>query len=219
MGYVFDTDMSDGVFGVLSDRLAPKGYAYLLIHRGRGTIGALRTGRAGAPKLLALHGWLDNAASFLPLLPYLGEFELVALDLPGHGGSEGPALSGIPAMAAPCFSAPRMTSSMISVVTKGRTASCTRMISPAAADTAAGQEAAADEGGRVEQAFLTQRFFKRRERHTGTDGAYQLLGNLISRGKLPKVPLVAALRKLLGAVFAVVRDRKPFMPRLGPAAA
>ena len=42
---------------------------------------------------------------------------------------------------------------------------------------------------------------------------------LISRGKLPKVALVAALRKLLGAVFADVRDRKPFVPRLGPAAA
>ena len=40
VGYVFDTEMSDGVFGVLSDRLAPKGYAYLLIHRGHGTIAA-----------------------------------------------------------------------------------------------------------------------------------------------------------------------------------
>jgi len=40
VGYVFDTDMSDGVFGVLSDRLAPKGYSYLLIHRGHGTIAA-----------------------------------------------------------------------------------------------------------------------------------------------------------------------------------
>ena len=40
VGYVFDTDMSDGVFGVLSDRLAPKGYAYLLIHRGHGTVAA-----------------------------------------------------------------------------------------------------------------------------------------------------------------------------------
>ena len=28
VGYVFDTEMSDGVFGVLSDRLAPKGHAY-----------------------------------------------------------------------------------------------------------------------------------------------------------------------------------------------
>jgi transposase len=42
---------------------------------------------------------------------------------------------------------------------------------------------------------------------------------LISRGKLPKVALVAALRKLLGAVFAVLRDRKPFVPGLAAAAA
>jgi flavin-dependent dehydrogenase len=40
VGYVFATGMSDGVYGVLSDRLAPKGYAYLLVHRGRGTIAA-----------------------------------------------------------------------------------------------------------------------------------------------------------------------------------
>ena len=55
---------------------------------GRGTLSALRAGREGGPKLLCLHGWLDNAASYLPLLPYLGEFDLVALDLPGHGGSD-----------------------------------------------------------------------------------------------------------------------------------
>ena len=40
VGYVFETSMSDGVYGVLSDRLAPKGYAYLLVNRGRGTIAA-----------------------------------------------------------------------------------------------------------------------------------------------------------------------------------
>jgi pimeloyl-ACP methyl ester carboxylesterase len=55
---------------------------------GRGELAALRAGRPGAPRLLALHGWLDNAASFLPMLPFLSEFEVVALDLPGHGGSE-----------------------------------------------------------------------------------------------------------------------------------
>ena len=38
VGYVFQTDMPDGVFGVLSDTLAPKGYGYLLIHRGEGTM-------------------------------------------------------------------------------------------------------------------------------------------------------------------------------------
>jgi flavin-dependent dehydrogenase len=38
VGYVFETDRADGVFGVLSDRLAPKGYAYLLVAGGRGTV-------------------------------------------------------------------------------------------------------------------------------------------------------------------------------------
>lgn len=38
VGYVFETDMADGAFGAISDRLAPKGYSYLLIHKGRGTV-------------------------------------------------------------------------------------------------------------------------------------------------------------------------------------
>lgn len=54
---------------------------------GRGTLAALRTGDPAGPKLLALHGWLDNAASFEPLFPELAGFDLVALDLPGHGAS------------------------------------------------------------------------------------------------------------------------------------
>ena len=53
----------------------------------RGELAALRGGTAGGPRLLCLHGWLDNAASFLPLAAELREFDLVALDLPGHGGS------------------------------------------------------------------------------------------------------------------------------------
>src|SRR5690554_6055873 len=36
---------------------------------------------------IALHGWLDNAASFAPLWPYLKCQPLLALDLPGHGYS------------------------------------------------------------------------------------------------------------------------------------
>jgi len=40
-----------------------------------------------APQLVALHGWLDNAASFLPLAEALPGIDLLALDLPGHGGS------------------------------------------------------------------------------------------------------------------------------------
>lgn len=54
----------------------------------RGELAALRGGREGGPRLLCLHGWLDNAASFLPLAPHLKDFDLVALDLPGHGASQ-----------------------------------------------------------------------------------------------------------------------------------
>jgi pimeloyl-ACP methyl ester carboxylesterase len=37
---------------------------------------------------LCLHGWLDNANSFLPLSAYLPQLNLVAIDLPGHGQSQ-----------------------------------------------------------------------------------------------------------------------------------
>ena len=52
-----------------------------------GRIGALRQGEPDAPKVLALHGWLDNAASFVPLAEYLHGIDLVAIDQPGHGRS------------------------------------------------------------------------------------------------------------------------------------
>jgi pimeloyl-ACP methyl ester carboxylesterase len=64
------------------------GVQEIRLDTGRGTLGALRFGTPGAPRLLCLHGWLDNAASYLPLSPYLSDFEVVALDLPGHAGSD-----------------------------------------------------------------------------------------------------------------------------------
>ena len=52
-----------------------------------GRIAGLRSGESDAPKVLALHGWLDNAASFVPLSKHLQGIDLVAIDQPGHGRS------------------------------------------------------------------------------------------------------------------------------------
>ncbi len=49
---------------------------------------AAREWPAHGPKVLALHGWLDNAASFDPLLFLLPDVHAVAIDLPGHGRSD-----------------------------------------------------------------------------------------------------------------------------------
>jgi flavin-dependent dehydrogenase len=38
VGYVFETHRADGIYVALSDDLAPKGYCYLLVSRGRGTV-------------------------------------------------------------------------------------------------------------------------------------------------------------------------------------
>jgi pimeloyl-ACP methyl ester carboxylesterase len=48
-------------------------------------IAGLAMGDPSKPMILALHGWLDNAASFIPLAPYLRDYYVLALDLPGHG--------------------------------------------------------------------------------------------------------------------------------------
>ena len=55
-----------------------------------GEIAALQWGTDNPNKVLALHGWLDNAASFSHLAPLLLEqqLEITAIDFPGHGWSD-----------------------------------------------------------------------------------------------------------------------------------
>lgn len=51
-------------------------------------VAGLRAGNPYGLKVLALHGWLDNAASFLPLAAQLPTLDLAMVDLPGHGYSD-----------------------------------------------------------------------------------------------------------------------------------
>ncbi len=50
-------------------------------------LSGVAAGDSGAPVVLCLHGWLDNAASFTPLMQTLSGYQLIALDWPGHGYS------------------------------------------------------------------------------------------------------------------------------------
>ncbi|WP_137221022.1 alpha/beta hydrolase [Shewanella sp. MEBiC00475] len=58
------------------------------------TLAAKRYGQADKPIILALHGWLDNADSFIPLAEAFSQqglferYQLLCIDWPGHGLSE-----------------------------------------------------------------------------------------------------------------------------------
>ena len=50
-----------------------------------GALPALQWGDPNGEIILASHGWLDNAASFERLAPFLKHYNLLCIDLPGHG--------------------------------------------------------------------------------------------------------------------------------------
>ena len=52
------------------------------------SLAGLTSGESDKPLIVALHGWLDNAASFIPLSKYLPDYHLVAIDFVGHGLSQ-----------------------------------------------------------------------------------------------------------------------------------
>ncbi|MCG8536355.1 MAG: alpha/beta hydrolase, partial [Pseudomonadales bacterium] len=52
------------------------------------TLAAKQWGDATKPALLALHGWLDNAATYDLIAPHLADYRVIALDFAGHGYSE-----------------------------------------------------------------------------------------------------------------------------------
>lgn len=52
------------------------------------TLRGRRTGTPTDTPIVCLHGWLDNCASFAPLMHRAPELDLIAVDLPGHGLSD-----------------------------------------------------------------------------------------------------------------------------------
>ena len=51
-------------------------------------VSALCWGPEDGRPMLALHGWLDNAASFETIAPHIDGYRIVAIDFPGHGKSD-----------------------------------------------------------------------------------------------------------------------------------
>jgi len=47
-----------------------------------------------------------------------------------------------------------------------------------------------------------------------TLGCVRTYERLVCAGKRPKVAVVACMRKLLGAIYSVARNRRPFVPHL-----
>lgn len=78
VGYVFETGMADGQWACFSDRLAPGGYAYLLVRGGRGTLAA------------CLYREFDRAHDYLgSVVAFFGEKAGLEMDNPRRFGGTG----------------------------------------------------------------------------------------------------------------------------------
>lgn len=64
------------------------GYNELRIPAAGIELSACQWNTINSQRFIALHGWLDNAASMEPLANHLGELQIVAPDLAGHGRSD-----------------------------------------------------------------------------------------------------------------------------------
>ena len=53
-----------------------------------GELEAIQSGEGSVTPIVSLHGWLDNADSFRPMMPFIADRPWVSLDLPGHGLSQ-----------------------------------------------------------------------------------------------------------------------------------
>ena len=72
---------------MMPDHSRPPEYETIRLGRPGGDLAALCLGDKDGEPVLALHGWLDNAATFLPLSAHLPGYRIVAPDFPGHGHS------------------------------------------------------------------------------------------------------------------------------------
>jgi flavin-dependent dehydrogenase len=65
-GVVFETDVEDEAFAIVDDRLAPKGYAYLLVNQGRATLATV-IGRDFRNEKTYLQRTIDTFRKVVPL--------------------------------------------------------------------------------------------------------------------------------------------------------
>jgi len=84
-----------------------------------GSLCGLRSAVASGPRVIALHGWLDNAGSVVPLAPHLPGLDLAALDMPGHGASFCPAVVGAAHLGEACRNVLRVAAQSLGTLSAG----------------------------------------------------------------------------------------------------